>query len=200
MIAPMRKTFALLITMWALAGCQSEPTTPEPSQPSSSPEVSVSPTAAAELALAPGSFGPVVVGMSKEDAIETGLLEAGSEAPVEGCPVPALLWKPPFEEQLDVQVDTQGNVASIGTWKSATVKTTKGIGTGSTLAEVQEAYPDASDPKESGYGQSGVIVSDDDKYLGFLFNPAPADLKPADVVTFMEVTEGEAPSLMRDGC
>jgi len=200
MIAPMRKSFAVLIAAWVLAGCQSEPAAPGPSEPPTSAEPSASATEPATLALAPGSFGPVRVGMSKDDAIETGLLEAGTEPPVEGCPTPPLLWKAPYEEQLDVQVDEQGNIVSIGTWKGSTIETTQGIRTGSTLADVEDAYPEASDPKESGYGQSGVVVSDGDKYIGFLFNPPPAQLKDTDEVTFIEVTAGNEPALMRDGC
>ncbi len=199
MIGLMRKTFATLITICALGACQSETAFPEPTEPTS-PDTSAPTSDAAGPALAPGSFGPVSVGMSKEDAIATGLLEAGTEAPVEGCPVPPLLWKAPYDEQLDVQVTEQGKIASIGTWKGAGIKTTAGIGLGSTLAEVQDAYPDASAPKESGYGQSGVIVTDGDKHIGFLFNPPPAELKESDTVTFIEVTRGNEPALMRDGC
>ena len=196
----MRKTFTVLLAAWVLAGCQSGPATPEPSASPTGPEPTAATTEPAELAFAPGSFGPVHVGMSNADAIATGLLEAGTEAPVEGCPTPPLLWKPPYDDQLDVQVDAEGKVASIGALKSKAVKTTRGIGIGSTLAEVQETYPDASDPKELGYLQSGVIVSEGDKHLGFLFNPPPAELKDSDTVTFIEVTEGEEPSLIRDGC
>lgn len=193
----MRPLLSAAAAILILAACSSTTTTPTPSkQPSSSTTT----TPAAELTLRPGGFGPVDVGLSKEDAIATGLLEAGTEAPVEGCPVPPLLWKAPYDEQLDVQVTEQGTIASIGTWKGAGIKTTEGIGLGSTLAEVQDAYPDASAPKESGYGQSGVIVTDDDKHIGFLFNPPPAELDESDTVTFIEVTRGNEPALMRDGC
>jgi hypothetical protein len=200
MIGPMRKTIAALIAVCALTGCQNDPAVLESAESPTTPETSAPATNAAEPALAPGSFGPVTIGMSKDDAIATGLLEAGTEPPVEGCPAPPLLWKAPYEEQLDVQVDQQDKVASIGTWKGSTVETTEGIALGSTLAEVQEAYPDASEPKESGYGQSGVIVSDGDDHIGFLFNPPPAELKESDEVTFIEVTSGNEPGLMRDGC
>jgi plastocyanin len=43
-------------------------------------------------------------------------------------------------------------------------------------------------------------VKDGNNYLGFLFNPKPADLKAGDTVTFMDIQRGSAPGLMRDGC
>lgn len=147
-----------------------------------------------------GSFGPVSVGMSEADAIKTGLLEKSDAEAVDGCPPPPVVWKAPYADQLDLYLDPQGNIATIGTLKGATVKTSKGIGVGSSLAEVQKAYPEADDPQKAGYGQSGVIASSGDKHIGFLFDPAPAELGDDDQVTFIEVTQGEEPSLMRDGC
>lgn len=201
MIGFMKKTFAALIVICALSGCQSEPTPTATPEPPASPGTAEPTTGTAQLVLAPGRVGPVLVGMPKAEAIETGLMVAGSEPPVDGCPTPPLLWKPPHDKQLDVKVDMDGNVASIGTMKDATIKTAAGVGLGTTLAEVQDAYPEAADPKDAGYGQSGVIVTEGKtKHLGFLFNPPAAKLTDDDEVTFIEITEGEEPALIRDGC
>lgn len=80
-------------------------------------------------------------------------------------------------------------------------QTAAGVGVGSTLGELKEAYAaDLSDPADAGYGQSGAFLSEGDAWIGFLFDPAAADVSDSSPVTFIEVTKGNKPDLMRDGC
>ncbi len=92
-----------------------------------------------------------------------------------------------------------GSIASIGISKSSP-KTAKGIGVGSTLAQVRSAYEDLTPVEEAGFDQSGNYVVDGDRYLGFLFNEHASDTSDSSKVIFMEVTKGDKPELIRDGC
>jgi hypothetical protein len=160
-----------------------------------------SPAAASpKLVLAPGAVGPVKVGMSKADALKTGYFVADLKAPVEGCPAPPLGWKDEYTDTYDVQTLGNGEITSIGV-RGEGVKTADGIGVGSTLDEVRAQYPD-EEVAEAGYGQTGLRYFDrqDGGWIGFLFNAAPDDVTGADPVTFVEITKGAEPSLMRDGC
>jgi hypothetical protein len=207
----MKRTFTALAAIALLAGCTNATPTESPtsdappamspaptSTPSASPATDV-PKSAADLVIGYGSVGPASIGMSKADALATGLFEAGNQAPVDGCPEPPLLWKEPFKEAVDVLTKQDGSVASLGVHKDGP-KTEAGVGVGSTLADLKDAYDNLSGPSAAGYGQSGAYVEDDDAWIGFLLNEAPSAVKESSAITFIEVSKGEKPGLMRDGC
>jgi hypothetical protein len=152
------------------------------------------------LELAPGRVGPVKAGMSKAQALATGYFVADLPAPVEGCPVVPLAWKDEYVNTYDVYTLGNGEISSIGV-RGRGVTTAQGISVGSTYDEVKAAYPDES-LLDAGYDQSGVRVFDrqDGGWIGFLFNAKPDAIEGSDPVTFVEVTKGAEPSLMRDGC
>jgi hypothetical protein len=138
--------------------------------------------------------------MTKEDALATGLFDADIPAPVEGCPAPPLAWKDPFKRDVDVVTDGAAKVVGFGVFGKGP-KTKSGIGIGSTLADLKGAYgDDLTGPAEAGYGQSGTYVKDGDGWIGFLLNPAPAEIKDTSAISFIEVSKGHKPDLMRDGC
>jgi len=191
----------------ALTGCGSNAAASNDVKPNSGsastarPGSAGGPTAvvtAENYVLAPGTAGQVKVGMSKAAADRTGLFEIVS-SPAEGC-APELAWKQPLRDTFDVETLDNGEIASIGVYKSGP-KTATGLEVGSTLAEVLAANPGAMTAR-SGYGQTGVLIHDKatDGWIGYLFNPELGDVKKSDTVTFIELTEGEKPSLMRDGC
>lgn len=192
----------------ALAGCGSADDAPAAAQPNAAVTTSAAPTTAAapsstpdapeDLVLAPGAAGPVKVGISKAALAATGLFEVVPPA-TEGCN-PSLSWVAPYADTFDVQVKKNGELASIGVRESGPT-TESGLGVGSTLAEVLAANP-GSKAVEAGYGQTGVLVKDSatDGWIGYLFDAAPKDVENNDKVSFIELTEGEKPSLMRDGC
>lgn len=153
-----------------------------------------------ELIITPGAVGPVKAGMSKADALATGYFVADVAAPVDGCPARPLSWKDEYVNTYDVQTLGNGEIASIGVFGDG-VLTDQGVGVGSTYDEVSAAYPDET-LVEAGYVQSGIRVFDrqDGGWVGFLFDTTTARIKGSDKVTFVEVTQGGEPSLMRDGC
>ena len=153
-----------------------------------------------ELELAPGRVGPVRAGMTQAQAMATGYFVADKPAPAEGCPVVPLAWKDEYVNTYDVQTLGNGEISSIGV-RGRGVTTADGIGVGSTYDEVKAAYPDDT-LLEAGYGQSGIKLFDrqDGGWIGFLFDAMPEDTTASDPVTFVEVTKGTEPSLMRDGC
>lgn len=160
---------------------------------------SAAPTSAADLELSPGAAGPVKVGDSMADAIESGLFDSNLPAPVEGCPTIPLEWKEPFAGTFDVQSLPNGDVASIGVRKAGP-KTADGLGIGSTLADVLAVTKGKA--VEAGYGQTGVLVYDatSQGWIGYLFDTEVANASDNDTVSFIELTNGEKPGLMRDGC
>jgi hypothetical protein len=181
---------ANVLTTNDASSADAEPTTSKVDAPAS-------PT---EIELAPGKAGPVAAGMSKADAIATGLFDADLPAPVEGCPGIPLAWKAPFGATFDVQARGNGEIASIGVLKAGP-KTASGLGIGSTYAEVLAAVKDGV-AIEAGYDQSGVLDSDAETggWIGYLFHAPVKDLEPGDKVAFIEITKGAQPGLMRDGC
>lgn len=151
----------------------------------------------ADFEVRPGSIGGVAVGISKADALATGFFNADVDG-VEGCTF-ELQWKKEYVG-LDVLTNEAGDIASLGVTKGGP-KTAADVGVGSTLAEIQAAYPDASEPAELGFGQAGVIQTLGEDHIGFLFGDTTVEsIKPVSKVTFMEVTSGDEPQLMRSGC
>jgi hypothetical protein len=158
------------------------------------------PTSPADLELSAGTAGPITVGMTKTEAAATGLFATDVASGVDGCKVHELAWTKPFDGTFDVQALRDGTVASIGVHKAGP-KTDDGVGVGSSYADVLAAHPGAK-AVEAGYGQTGVLVHDDatDGWIGYLFNAQVQSIADNDTVTFIELTNGEKPSLMRDGC
>lgn len=186
-----------------LAGCGSQDShdaKPVATVSSTAPGNPSTPGTPTDIELAPGSAGPVKVGMSKTEVAATGVFDTDVDSGVEGCPAQALVWKKEFDDTLDVQALENGAVASIGVHKSGP-KTASGLQVGSTYADVLAANPGAK-AVEAGYGQTGILVHDATSggWIGYLFDADLKDVKNTDKVSFIEITHGEKPSLMRDGC
>jgi len=144
-----------------------------------------------------GAVGPVSVGLSKRAAYATGYFHA--DVPVAHCDrVDDLVWKPAYRDVLDVQTADDGSVGSIGV-RGAGPRTRSGIGVGSEYGLVRGVLGDV-EPVEAGYGQTGLFVQDGNGWIGFLFDAEPGALTDASRVSFIEVTRGGRPDLVRDGC
>jgi hypothetical protein len=152
------------------------------------------------LDLAPGRVGPVKAGMSKAEALATGYFVADVKAPAEGCPMMPLRWKDEYVNGYDVQTQQDGSIASLGI-RGQGIATADGLEVGSALETVQATYPDAK-LVEAGYDQSAILVQDTATggWIGFLFDHPVAEAVGSDRVSFIEITQGAKPSLMRDGC
>jgi hypothetical protein len=196
-------TVAVLVLF--TAGCGSGPTSegndPTVEQTSASPEATPETTAppadSSDLVVTPGKVGDVKAGMTKEEALATGFFDADVKG-VEGCTF-ALQWKKQFEG-VDVLTREDGSIGSLGVTKGGP-QTAEGVGVGSTLADVKAAYLDLSAVKEAGFDQAGVFHTVGDDHIGFLFGEAtPATITDSSKVSFMEVTSGKLPELMRSGC
>ncbi len=195
----------IVVLVLFTAGCGSGPTSegndPTVEQtsasPEATPETTASPEDSSDLVVAPGKVGDVKAGMTKEEALATGFFDADVDG-VEGCTF-ALQWKKQFEG-VDVLTREDGSIGSLGVTKGGP-RTVEGIGVGSTLAEVKAAYLELSDVKAAGFDQAGVFHTVGDDHIGFLFGEAtPATITDSSKVSFIEVTSGKLPELMRSGC
>ncbi|GAA3529310.1 hypothetical protein AFL01nite_01380 [Aeromicrobium flavum] len=178
-------------------------TSSTPSETPTTPTPTTEPPAALpaldELLVSPGRVGPVSVGMTKQQALDTGLFEADVEVPGEDCGrVLPLGWKADYASSLDVLTKDDGTVVSLGI-RGEQPRTSDGLGVGSTLREVSGVH-ETAELVEAGYGQTGVFVTDGERWLGYLFDADPESIGPKDAVSLVEVTQGTRPDLMRDGC
>ena len=206
-----RSLVAAVAALLVLGGCGSDdPKEPEEtvSSPSAEPSATPEPStpaatepapAPAKLVVVPGAVGPAHAGMSKAEALETGLFNADVPPPVEGCPPYPLQWKKKYKG-LDVLTRDDGSISSIGITKGGP-KTSKGIGYGSTLDDLTKAYPNLSPVVDAGFNQAGAYEFTDTEFIGFLFGDATvSDIKGSSKITFIEVTVGDKPDLIRSGC
>ena len=205
-----RTLVAATATLLFLSACGSddpkEPneTTSSPStEPSETTEPTESPTTsapqAAKLVVKPGAVGPARAGMTKAEALETGLFDSDVPAPVEGCPEFPLKWKKQYQG-VDVLTRKNGTISSLGVFKGGP-KTKEGIGYGSTLDDLIKAYPNLSPVVDAGFNQAGAYEFTDNEYIGFLFGDATvSDIKGSSKISFIEVTVGDKPDLIRSGC
>ena len=186
------------IAVLLLAGaCGGSDTPKDEPSPTKSPSAS-EPAAAEELVAAPGAVGPVQVGMTVDEANATGLFEPREVADDDPCKdeYGSIQWKAPNTEALMVDVEDD-KVSLLGI--RDTVKTAKGVGIGSTWADVKAAYPDAK-VEESQADGSTVYRQDGEKWLGLAFVELPDDVKKSSKVVFMEVASGEKPAVYLSGC
>jgi hypothetical protein len=196
-----RAAAALTAVLLLLTGCgkgdQSEPERPAPT---SAAPTTGSTESSEVLTIGYGQLGPAKVGMTKADALATGVFDDDLPAPVDGCPAPPLAWKKPFKN-VDVLLGDDERIVSMGV-SGPGPETRDGIGVGSTLAQVKDAYPDLIGPEGAGYGQAGAYAQSGDRWIGFLFGEAnETNVDDESTVTFIELTQGERkPDLMRDGC
>lgn len=154
-----------------------------------------------KLDVAPGRVGKVHVGMTKNQAAATGYFDTDVKVGGEECPrIEPLQWKKVYQDNVDVLTDDDnGSIVAMGI--RGDLKTDKGVGVGNTLAAINDVYGDAASPaEEAGYTQTGVYVNTGDDWLGFLVNAEFTKVKSTSKVTFMEVSKGAKPGLMRDGC
>lgn len=159
------------------------------------PKVPLAPLSA--MRIIPGAVGPVQVGMSKQAAYATGYFDADVSVPA--CNrIDDLVWKPDYSGQLDVLTNDDGSVRSIGV-RGGAPRTRSGLGIGSTYESVLAVVGEVA-PEQAGFGQTGVFVNEGAGWIGFLFNTTPDAIAPTDTVTFVEVTSGAKPNLVRDGC
>ncbi len=190
---------AVLLLAGACGGSDDSPD--DEASPTKSP--SASEPSAVELVAAPGAVGPVVVGMTVDEANATGFFEPRETPDDDPCKEAygPIQWKAPHTEDLLVGVRNEGPTKdTIGVMGIRdTVKTAKGVGIGSTLDDVKAAYPDAK-VEESEASGAVVFRQDGDKWLGIAFNEQPNEVKGSSKVIFMEVTSGEKPVAYLSGC
>jgi hypothetical protein len=168
-----------------------------PSTTAETSETTAAPADSSELVVIPGGIGPVKTGITKDQALATGLFDADVKG-VEGCTF-ELQWKKTFGG-VDVLTLEDGTISSLGVTAGGP-KTLEGVGVGSTLAQVKAAYPDLSPVKAAGFDQAGAFHTVGKDHIGFLFGDAtPATITDSSEVSFMEVTSGKLPELMRSGC
>ncbi len=173
-------------------------TTPEPAVKTTKAPTPPDLQAVGSLKIYAGMVGPVKVGMSKSQALATGYLDKDVKRPVCGT-VDQLQWKPAYGDTLDIQTLDDGEVSAIGVRKPGPT-TRSGLQVGSTYKAVKDVLGDDSAPEEAGYSQTGLYVNEGSSWIGFLFNATPDAITDSTKVSFIEVTRGRLPDLMRDGC
>lgn len=202
-----RFVVAAAVVLLVAAGCTDadppndpDPTSTEPtSEPSPNPSATPTVVAPEDLVVELGAIGPARAGMSKADALKTGLFDADVPPPVEGCDPFPLQWKETYEG-VDVLTRDDGSISSLGAFEGGP-KTAEGIGYGSTLEDLMQAYPNLSPVVDAGFNQAGAYEFTDDEFIGFLFGDATvSSIKGSSKITFIEVTVGEKPGLIRSGC
>ncbi|WP_299955037.1 hypothetical protein [uncultured Modestobacter sp.] len=153
-----------------------EPVTPVPVPAPVTPstEAEVPAGGAAAVVLGPEGLGSLRLGMSREQAETTGLVEPfRDEYPGETCSWRAALAGAPAGEALVLHSENLG-VATIDAYPG--VRTPEGVGIGSSLAAVQDAYPSFQLHGEFGRGQVGVPGSDRAVYRIAFVDGAVAEL------------------------
>lgn len=186
-IKPVRHVLAAFMTVGLLTACD----LPSP-KPTANGEVIES---SKDLQIAPGRVGPAKVGMTKREALDTGLFSRQKYDPADRCKASALKWKKQFRG-VEVRTDTAGTIRSLSVVGPGP-KTQYGIQVGSDLADVRGSYASAlSGPKKIGRILSVGFVQKDEAWIGFLFDDDPED-EVLDPIILIEVTKGSKPQLQR---
>ena len=205
----MKRTIATVVVLSSLAaacGNNNGDVTADPPAATTTAPTTATPTTptipatAGQLVVSPGKISTAEIGMTQAQAASTGLFDSDVANGGDGCQaVTPLRWKKAYATAVDVVTNESETITSMGV-RAAGPKTASGIGLGSTLAEVRSAYAGVTPVDDAGYNQSGAYVASGDRWLGFLFNEVPKAIKDSSRISLMEVTKGEKPGLMRDGC
>lgn len=148
----------------------------------------------------PGTFEPVRVGDNVDKYVAAGYLVADIKRE-SICDGNYWKWAGQLSEGLDVVANNEGVIGSLGMQRDG-LETAEGISIGNTLQALRDTYgKELSEPQANDYGLAGVFLQGNgDGWLGFGFEVAPDKLKPTSRVTFMEVSKGRQPGMLRDGC
>ncbi len=188
---------AVVVVLLLAGACSDDPSPPRTDEETSAAPSASATTASEPFELAPGRIGPVEVGMTLEEALATGAVERTEPEPDPPCPPPALQWKAPNTDKLDV-FDADGKVAVLGT-DSPDFTTPEGIGVGSTWGEIQKVWGGAKLRESPAFGHL-VDRTDGNKWLAFAFFEEDDDVKDSSKVVYAEVTMDEKPVAFPDGC
>ncbi|UYM05594.1 hypothetical protein [Solicola gregarius] len=152
------------------------------------------------LVVAPGRIGPAKAGMTVRRAMRTGMFRRNVPNPP--CGRIKLQPKGELKRHMDAVV-VRHRLVEMGVFTKR-LRTRQGTGVGTRLRRLRNVYGKRlSRPREAGYGQWAVFVDRRRRHIGFLLGRAyVADGSPGPrhKVTFMAVTKGKRPNLMRDGC
>ena len=147
----------------------------------------------------PGAFQPIRVGMNIKQAVDAGFMERDPQRE-SACEGTFWKWKGQWSEGLDVLVSANGRISALGMSRPG-LETPEGISIGNSYAAVDRTYGDRLEgPDRMEYGQAGVFLRDGDNWIGFGFDNQPGRLFDTSRVAFIEVTRGDRPGLLRDGC
>jgi hypothetical protein len=183
-----RHVLAAFVTVGLLTACD----LPSPKPSSGGQEISNS----SDLMIGFGSLGPARVGMTKGEALDTGLFDRAKFNPSEKCKASALKWKKQFKG-VEVRTDTAGTIRSLSVFGPGP-KTQYGTQIGSDLADVRGSYASAlKGPTKTDGNTSVGLVRKDDAWIGFLFDDDPDD-EVLDPIIFIEATRGSKPQLRRN--
>ncbi len=186
-IKPVCHALAAFMTVGLLTACE----LPSPKPSSGGQEISSS----SDLMIGFGSLGPAKVGMSKSEALDTGLFSRQKYDASKKCKASALKWKKQFKG-VEVRTDTAGTIRALRILAPGP-KTQYGTQVGSDLADVRGSYASALiGPAKINRRTSVGFVRKGDAWIGFLFDDDPED-EVLDPIIFIEVTEGSKPQLQR---
>jgi hypothetical protein len=147
----------------------------------------------------PGAFGVVRAGEKVKAAVDAGYFE---EDPKRGKACeggPFFKWRGQWSGGMDVIVH-DGTIQSLGLSKDSP-ETAEGISVNNSYGALKETYGDRlSEPVTMFYDQPGVFLHDGDRWLGFLLDASPETLNDKSRIVFLEVSVGNRPGLLRDGC
>lgn len=149
--------------------------------------------------IVPGAFEPVPVGAEVGVAIDAGFMERDRQRE-QSCEGTFWKWKGQLAQGLDVIVDEDRRIAALGMSRAA-LETPEGISIGNSFGALVETYGDRLEgPERMEYGQAGAFLREGDKWIGFGMDNQPGQLTDNSRIAFIEVSRGNRPGLIRDGC
>lgn len=148
--------------------------------------------------IVPAAVEPVRVGDPVEKYVRAGLVveDLARESSCEGK---HYRWAGQWAEGMDLLVDPQGRVSSIGVTREGP-ETPEGIAIGNSFRALMATYDSEVQFRESDYGQAGAFVRGNGGWIGFGFDVPRAKLTGDSRITFIEVSKGRKPGMIRDGC